>query len=492
MANDKTAHWKDLLRKRLASAKPDGRTEEEKKAEETELFTKYYTEWKRGEKGEEDSFKHIPRFYYRLPAEDEVLLQKLREESRAVFLQRKSRELLDNEELQNLWFLLDKHQVPPTTGDEAMISYESFLKVGEKAGAKCKLFFTARIYAKLLHNDPYGRISIMQFFNYVMRKVWLHQTRIGLSLYDVAGQGYLRESVSDLILPPENGKNHSIHSICIGVKLHCLTKTFFLQDLENYILELIPTLPQLDGLEKSFYSFYVCTAVRKFFFFLDPLHTGKIKIQDILACSFLDDLLELRDEELSKESQESNWFSAPSALRVYGQYLNLDKDHNGMLSKEELSRYGTGTLTSVFLDRVYQECLTYDGEMDYKTYLDFVLALENRKEPAALQYIFKLLDMENKGYLNVFALNYFFRAIQEQMKIHGQEPVSFQDVKDEIFDMVKPKDPYKITLQDLVNSGQGDTVTSILIDLNGFWTYENREVLVANDTDSNTADLDDT
>lgn len=116
-----------------------------------------------------------------------------------------------------------------------------------------------------------------------------------------------------------------------------------------------------------------------------------------------------------------------------------------MLSKEELSRYGTATLTSVFLDRVFQECLTYDGEMvqsvilsylyiyhhcraqiryllnmilfgcpllyqDYKTYLDFVLALENRKEPAALQYIFKLLDMENQGYLNVFSLNYFFRV----------------------------------------------------------------------------------
>lgn len=47
---------------------------------------------------------------------------------------------------------------------------------------------------------------------------------------------------------------------------------------------------------------------------------------------------------------------------------------------------------------------------DYKTYLDFVLALENRKEPAALQYIFKLLDMENQGHLNVFSLNYFFRV----------------------------------------------------------------------------------
>lgn len=89
-------------------------------------------------------------------------------------------------------------------------------------------FFTARVYAKLLHNDPYGRISNMQFFNYVMRKgvdpwicaelqvspdagfliqicffpsftVWLHQTRIGLSLYDVAGQGYLRELVSAVL-----------------------------------------------------------------------------------------------------------------------------------------------------------------------------------------------------------------------------------------------------------------------------------------------------
>jgi len=73
-------------------------------------------------------------------------------------------------------------------------------------------------------------------------------------------------------------------------------------------------------------------------------------------------------------------------------------------------RYGTGTLTSVFLDRVFQECLTYDGEMDYKTYLDFVLALENRKEPQSLQYMFRLLDVQNKGCLNIFDLNYFFRV----------------------------------------------------------------------------------
>ena len=28
-----------------------------------------------------------------------------------------------------------------------------------------------------------------------------------------------------------------------------------------------------------------------------------------------------------------------------------------------LIRFGTGTLTKVFVDRVFQECLTYDGEV---------------------------------------------------------------------------------------------------------------------------------
>lgn len=80
------------------------------------------------------------------------------------------------------------------------------------------------------------------------------------------------------------------------------------------------------------------------------------------------------------------------------------------------------------MDRIFQECLTYDGEVvskqycmysvigctiiikDYKTYLDFVLAMENKKEPQAIQYFFRLLDIEGHGYLTAFSLQYFFRV----------------------------------------------------------------------------------
>lgn len=121
-----------------------------------------------------------------------------------------------------------------------MINYNDFQKVASIGGEKLKPYFTATVFAKLQQDDPQGRVSIMSLFNYVMRKVWSDQTRIGLSLYDVTGQGYLTEA-----------------------------------DLENYITELLPTLPQLEGLEKSFHSFYVCTAVRKFLFFLDVVRAGK-------------------------------------------------------------------------------------------------------------------------------------------------------------------------------------------------------------------------
>lgn len=65
------------------------------------------------------------------------------------------------------------------------------------------------------------------------------------------------------------------------------------------------------------------------------------------------------------------------------------------------------------------------------------------------------------------------------MVAHGAEPVNFDDVKDEIFDMIRPEHPSRITLQDLIRSGHGHTAVSILLELHGFWAYENREALAA-------------
>ena len=54
------------------------------------------------------------------------------------------------------------------------------------------------------------------------------------------------------------------------------------------------------------------------------------------------------------------------------------------------------------------------------------------------------------------------------------------DVIDEIFDMVRPKngDSSRITFADLCACKSGHTVCGILVDVNAFWLYENRENLI--------------
>ncbi|CAK0872297.1 unnamed protein product [Prorocentrum cordatum] len=260
------------------------------------------------------------------------------------------------------------------------------------------------------------------------------------------------------------------------------------KDMENFIFELIPTLPQLSSLQEEFYPFYVFTAVRKFFFFLDPKRTGKICIQELLLSPITQELYELRQEApLGAQEAESNWFSVQSALKVYGAYLELDTDQNGMLIREakhrsvlmapipsggldkaELMNYGSGAamLTDVFIQRVFEEYHTYtdsetgEREMDYKTFLDFVLAMDNKNTKQAAQYFWKTKRCD---------------------------VASVDDVKDEIFDMVKAKDTGTITRQELLNCRQGGTVLTMLIDAAAFWRYDHRESLLMEPADDDDA-----
>jgi len=193
-------------------------------------------------------------------------------------------------------------------------------------------------------------------------------------------------------------------------------------------------------------------------------------------------------------------------LRMPNRYLELDADQNGMLSRSELLQYGStksfqqqegmgggvggdGTpqqpmrLTRAFIDRVFQECRTFppDGEIDFKSFLDFTTAMECRSAPQALRYFFRLLDVQKVGYLNIFTINYFFREIAQLMRDNGHEVVKIEDVKDEIFDMVKPQHPLHITLDDLLKCNVGHTVVSMLVDINGFWAVDQHESSVADE-----------
>lgn len=84
------------------------------------------------------TYTTIPLFYHKLPKNSDCMAQKLREEARTLFLQKRSKELLDNNELKVLWGLLEKNYTVPLINGEQFISYDDYLKVVRLAGEKCK------------------------------------------------------------------------------------------------------------------------------------------------------------------------------------------------------------------------------------------------------------------------------------------------------------------------------------------------------------------
>ena len=176
------------------------------------------------------------------------------------------------------------------------------------------------------------------------------------------------------------------------------------------------------------------------------------------------------------------WLMPQNTLSLWAIFHRLDSRKSGLLSKEDLRGYGSGCYTDVFWTRLYQEIETFRGgldddeeeeggaketplahasvsdgtqEMDYKTFVDLLLALEYRHTPQALRFFWPLLDVRKQGYIDAWTIHYFFREVIASPNFSARDTPNPEDVKDEIFDMVKPANPHRITFDDLVRCGVG-------------------------------------
>nr|GMD77809.1 probable serine/threonine-protein phosphatase 2A regulatory subunit B'' subunit TON2 [Ipomoea batatas] len=318
-------------------------------------------------------------------------------------MQKQSDLLLNADDLDAMWVCLRENCViDDATGAEKM-NYEDFCHIAsvctEQIGPKCRRFFSPSNFMKF-EKDESGRIAILPFYLYVMRTVSLTQARIDMSELDEDSDGFLQP-----------------------------------HEMEAYIRGLIPNLAQLRDMPAAFVQMYCRIAAHKFFFFCDPNRRGKACIKKILLSNCLQELMELHqesEEEVTDAEQAENWFSLASAQRICGSsdiqcsgsslnladmFLALDKDMNGTLSKQELREYADGTLTDIFIERVFDEHVrrgkgggVNGREMDFESFLDFVLALENKDTPEGLTYLFRCLDLHGRGFLTTADIHTLFRV----------------------------------------------------------------------------------
>lgn len=61
-----------------------------------------------------------------------------------------------------------------------------------------------------------------------------------------------------------------------------------------------------------------------------------------------------------------SWYSAAMARAVYDQYITLDANRNGMLSRDEMYHYNGGNVSPLVIDRLFDEVRLYASVEDVR------------------------------------------------------------------------------------------------------------------------------
>merc|ERR1712176_391407 len=74
--------------------------------------------------------------------------------------------------------------------------------------------------------------------------------------------------------------------------------------------------------------------------------------------------------------------------------------------------------------------------MGYKDFVFFILAENDKLHPTAIEYWFRILDLDGDGILSLYELEYFYEEQEEKLQQLEVEPLNFEDVICQAIDSV--------------------------------------------------------
>lgn len=258
-------------------------------------------------------------------------------------------------------------------------------------------------------------------------------------------------------------------------------------ELENYIREMVPHVEAVRGLmDDLLLPFYCCTATRRIFWEVDVTHRQSVSLQPLLQSAVFHQWLQM---QVSPDEAARSWFGPSMTRWLYHKFLTLDVRNGGTLDASDVKRYKKGLptipddglapevspLSSLFVDRYFEVVpMMANGEMDFRRFVDFVLAVELLPQCARPLWLWRVLDVDGSGVLTPMKVNMFFRETHAKVAAIVDSTPAADVVLLELFDLIPTSEPLLITQEDFVGSNQAGLLVAIMIDCLSFWGYENR------------------
>ncbi|KAH0674645.1 hypothetical protein KY284_025732 [Solanum tuberosum] len=251
-------------------------------------------------------------------------------------------------------------------------------------------------------------------------------------------------------------------------------------DFKPVLRDLLATHPGLEFLRNTpeFQERYAETVIYRIFFYVNRLGDGHLTLRELKRSDLIAAMQHADEEE--DINKVLRYFSYEHFYVIYCKFWELDTDHDFLIDKENLIRYGNHALTYRIVDRIFSQVprkftSKVEGKMGYEDFVYFILSEEDKTSEPGLEYWFKCIDLDGNGILTRNEMQFFYEEQLHRMECMGQEPVLFEDILCQMVDMINPEDQSYFTLRDLKGNKLSSSVFNVLFNLNKFMAFETRD-----------------
>lgn len=252
------------------------------------------------------------------------------------------------------------------------------------------------------------------------------------------------------------------------------------EDFKPVLRDLLASHPGLEFLQSTpeFQERYAETVIYRIFYHVNRSGNGRLTLRELKRGNLIA-AMQHADEE-DDINKVLRYFSYEHFYVIYCKFWELDTDHDFLIDKENLIRYGNHALTYRIVDRIFSQVprkftSKVEGKMNYEDFVYFMLSEEDKTSEPSLEYWFKCIDLDGNGILSPNEMQFFYEEQLHRMECMAQEPVLFEDVLCQIVDMVAPENESYLTLHDLKGCKLSGNVFNILFNLNKFMAFETRD-----------------
>ncbi|KAM7521728.1 hypothetical protein LguiA_011630 [Lonicera macranthoides] len=251
-------------------------------------------------------------------------------------------------------------------------------------------------------------------------------------------------------------------------------------DFKPVLRELLATHPGLEFLQSTpeFQERYAETVIYRIFYYMNRSGTGHLTLRELKRGDLIAAMQHADEEE--DINKVLRYFSYEHFYVIYCKFWELDTDHDFLIDKENLIRYGNHALTYRIVDRIFSQVprkftCKIEGKMGYEDFVYFMLAEEDKSSEPSLEYWFKCIDLDGNGVITRNEMQFFYEEQLHRMECMAQEPVLFEDILCQIVDMISPEREDYITIRDFQGCRLSGHVFNILFNLNKFMAFESRD-----------------